>query len=90
MGICASTPCQPEVVPTDKIIPLRCHDDSKPLRENVFNLSFRFHAELDESRLHSSLARLVEIGEWKILGARLRLNVSDKHKRQGLSLTLIS
>lgn len=81
MWIRLSTLSRPEVVLTDEVIPLRCHDDSKPLRENVFNLSFRFDAVLDVSRLHGSSTRLVEIGDWKILGARLRLNVSGKQRR---------
>lgn len=81
MWIRLSTPSRPEVVLTDEVIPLRYHDDSKPLRENVFNLSFRFDAVLDVSKLRGSLTRLVEIGDWKILGARLRLNVSGKQRR---------
>ncbi|PYI08709.1 terpene synthase [Aspergillus sclerotiicarbonarius CBS 121057] len=61
-------------VPTDRIIPLRYWDDLDYLRRLCHDFTFRFDDVLDVAKLEGALARLMEIGEWGQLGARLRLN----------------
>lgn len=66
---------QPKTVPTDKIIPLRPWDDAPFLRYLGFDFTMQFNDVLDPSKLEAGLARLIDTGEWKQLGARLRVNV---------------
>jgi hypothetical protein len=65
----------PATVPTDRIIPLRYWDDLHYLRSLCHDFTLRFDDVLDACKLETSLARLMEIGDWGQLGARLRLNV---------------
>ncbi|KAF7115861.1 hypothetical protein CNMCM5793_003604 [Aspergillus hiratsukae] len=92
-------PVTPPVVPTDEVVALRQGDSSSPLRENMFNLTLWFDDVLDVDKLSSALGRLVEIGNWRILGARLRANggALEHHiparydeKRPGFTLTSAS
>ncbi|KAH6669906.1 hypothetical protein B0J14DRAFT_619062 [Halenospora varia] len=78
MGIFQSKPVQLEIVPTDTIIPLHSKDDTKINRAMVLDLTLRFNDVLDPSKLRDSLARLLEMGHWRKLGGRLRLNKSGK------------
>ncbi|KAH8657136.1 hypothetical protein BGZ60DRAFT_384179 [Tricladium varicosporioides] len=78
MGIFQSKPVQFEAVPTDAVIPLHSKDDTQINRAMVLDLTLRFDDVLDPSKLRNSLARLLEIGHWRKLGARLRLNKSGK------------
>jgi len=41
-----------------------------------FDFMLRFDDVMDPENLRMSLSRLLEIGDWKKLGARLRMNVS--------------
>lgn len=66
---------QPPMVPTDRIIPLRFWDDLSHLRSLVHDFTLRFDDVLDIPKLRAALERLMEIGDWGQLGARLRLNV---------------
>ncbi|KAJ5652786.1 LysR family regulatory protein [Penicillium longicatenatum] len=65
---------RPATIPTDRIIPMRYWDDLGYLRSIAHNFTLRFDDVLDVSKLDSSLHRLMEIGDWGQLGARLRLN----------------
>ncbi|PWY87559.1 squalene cyclase [Aspergillus heteromorphus CBS 117.55] len=65
---------RPATVPTDRIIPLRYWDDLDYLRNLCHDFTFRFDAVLDASKLEAALSRLMEIGDWGQLGARLRMN----------------
>ncbi|KAJ5494875.1 hypothetical protein N7463_010962 [Penicillium fimorum] len=69
---------QPQTVPTDRIIPLREWDDLHYLRSLCHDFTFRFDDLLDAARLETALGRLMEIGDWGQLGARLRLNKNGK------------
>ncbi|KAE8353390.1 squalene cyclase [Aspergillus coremiiformis] len=69
---------RPATVPTDRIIPLRFWDDLPYLRAFSHDFTFRFDDVLDVTKLQDSLKRLLEIGDWGQLGARLRWN--DKGK----------
>ncbi|KAA8643716.1 hypothetical protein EYZ11_006324 [Aspergillus tanneri] len=69
---------RPETVPTDRVIPLRYWDDLHYLRSLCHDFTFRFDDVLDASKLEEALDRLMEIGDWGQLGARLRLNDNSK------------
>ena len=63
------------LVETDDIYPLHMLDDTKTLRDIVITWTLRFNDVLDADKLHASLSRLLEIGDWRKIGGRLRLNV---------------
>ncbi|KAJ5999441.1 hypothetical protein N7451_007251 [Penicillium sp. IBT 35674x] len=65
---------RPATISTDRIVPVRYWDDLGYLRSIAHNFTLRFDDVLDVSKLESSLHRLMEIGDWGQLGARLRLN----------------
>ena len=66
---------QPVTVPTDTIIPLHYWDDVPPMRAVCVDVAFRFDDVMDLEKIRMSLSRLMEIGDWKKIGARLRMNV---------------
>jgi hypothetical protein len=65
----------PEIVPTDTVIPLHYWDDHEVFRCIVVDFALRFDDVLDHEKLRRALARLMEIGNWRKLGARLRIKV---------------
>jgi hypothetical protein len=70
---------KPVILPTsqtDQVFPTHCFDDTVPNRHMVMCWTMRFEDVLDVEKLHASLARLLDIGDWRKLGGRLRLNVS--------------
>lgn len=67
---------KPAVIPTDTIIPLHHLDDISILRCIVNDFTLRFDDVLDPGKLSAALERLLELGNWRKLGARLRLKVS--------------
>ncbi|KAK2775312.1 lysr family regulatory protein [Colletotrichum kahawae] len=69
---------QPPKVPTDDVYPVHFFDDTKPFRGMLLNWTLRFDDVLDADKLESSLSRLLEIGDWKKLGGRMRLSPDDK------------
>ncbi|KAJ5143476.1 uncharacterized protein N7515_002263 [Penicillium bovifimosum] len=69
---------RPTTVPTDRIIPLRYWDDLDYLRALCHDFTFRFDDVLDASKLEAALGRLMMIGDWGQMGARLRLNEHGK------------
>ncbi|USW58455.1 Putative transferase [Septoria linicola] len=56
----------------DVIYPLYMLDDTKTLRGIVVSWTLRFNDVLDPARLHNALAELLEIGDWRKAGGRLR------------------
>jgi len=75
MGIFSSKPAKPATISTDTIIKLHSQDDNDTYRAFILDFTLCFDDVLDPEKLRSSLARLMEIGDWRKLGARLRLNV---------------
>jgi hypothetical protein len=69
----------PDRVPTDDVIPLHSFDDMDVYRAVVLDFSLRFDDVLDHEKLRLALVRLLEIGDWRKLGARLRRNVRYLH-----------
>ncbi|KAF4619080.1 hypothetical protein G7Y89_g14770 [Cudoniella acicularis] len=78
MGVFQSKPVQLATVPTDAIVPVHSLDDTPVFRSMVLEFTLRFDDVLDPLKLRESLAQLLEIGDWKKLGARLRLNKNGK------------
>ena len=66
---------EPPTVPTDTVIPLHSQDDTSFNRSVVLYLTLRFDNVLDCDKIRLALVRLMELGDWRKLGARLRLNV---------------
>lgn len=71
-----SRPAQPATVSSDTIVPLRSWDTALSMRGTVLDTALIFHDVLDISKLHAALDQLYSTGNWRQLGARLRLNVS--------------
>ncbi|KNG83303.1 putative LysR family regulatory protein [Aspergillus nomiae NRRL 13137] len=69
---------RPATISTDRVVPLRYWDDLHYLRSLSHDFTFRFDDVLDASKLEGALDRLMEIGDWGQLGARLRLNDNGK------------
>ncbi|KAE8413502.1 hypothetical protein BDV36DRAFT_268182 [Aspergillus pseudocaelatus] len=61
-------------VPTDTIIPFHYWDDDHHTRGLSFDVTFRFDDILDPEKLRGALSRLLELGDWRKLGARIRRN----------------
>ncbi|KAH6616243.1 hypothetical protein C7974DRAFT_41313 [Boeremia exigua] len=57
----------------DVIYPLYKLDDTNTLRSLLLAWTLSFNDVLDAEKLRSSLARLLEIGDWRKIGGRLRL-----------------
>ncbi|KAH7135086.1 hypothetical protein B0J11DRAFT_517565, partial [Dendryphion nanum] len=74
----SSNKTPPPPVQSDDIYPLHLLDDTKTYRGIVVAWTLRFNDVLDPEKLHGSLSRLLEIGDWRKLGGRVRLN--DKGK----------
>ncbi|GKT82478.1 lysR family regulatory protein [Colletotrichum tofieldiae] len=64
-------------VATDDVYPVHFFDDTKPFREMLLNWTLRFDDVLDAEKLHVSLAKLMEIGDWRKLGGRMRLTFTS-------------
>ncbi|KAI9368158.1 hypothetical protein BJX61DRAFT_550644 [Aspergillus egyptiacus] len=58
----------------DRVYPVHFIDQGGLIRASIISYTFRFNDVLDASKLHSSLIKLLEIGDWKKLGGRLRRN----------------
>lgn len=59
------------------------HDDIYPLHAldnnpNWVNWVMRFNDVLDAQRLNESLSRLLDIGDWRKLGGRIRRKVREE------------
>lgn len=59
----------------DTIIPAHSHDDTATFRAIILDFTLRFDDVLDPEAMRRALARLMELGNWKKLGSRLRINV---------------
>ncbi|CAG7559027.1 unnamed protein product [Fusarium equiseti] len=64
----------PQKVEMDDVYPLHMLDDTETLRGTVITWTLRFDDVLDADKLHDSLSRLLDVGDWRKLGGRLRLN----------------
>ncbi|OBT85486.1 hypothetical protein VE02_07363 [Pseudogymnoascus sp. 03VT05] len=60
---------------SDDVYPLFMLDDNKILHGIVVTWTLRFNDLLDADRLHTSLCRLLSIGDWRKVGGRLSRKV---------------
>ncbi|KXG47983.1 Transferase [Penicillium griseofulvum] len=67
-----------QITSSDTIIPFHFWDDVPHTRAIGLNVTLRFDKLLDPEKLRNSLTRLLEIDNWRKLGARLRLDNSGK------------
>ncbi|KAJ4328444.1 hypothetical protein N0V84_001128 [Fusarium piperis] len=65
-------------VDSDDVYPTFLLDDTRLFRDLILTWTFCFNDVLDPDKLHSSLTRLLEIGDWRKFGGRLRLNDNDR------------
>jgi hypothetical protein len=70
-------PARPATIPTDTIISMHSLDDASFFRSIVLDFTLRFDDVLDPEKLSAALVRLMELGNWRKLGGRLRMNVKD-------------
>jgi len=61
----------------DEVVPFRFWDEQETMRKIVMEFTYRFDDILDVQKLKSSLEKLLEIGEWRGLGARFKKSVSS-------------
>ncbi|OBT41297.1 hypothetical protein VE00_08452 [Pseudogymnoascus sp. WSF 3629] len=61
---------------SDDVYPLFMLDDNKILHGIVVTWTLRFNDLLDADRLHTSLCRLLSIGDWRKVGGRLSRNAN--------------
>ncbi len=66
----------PPAVESDEVYPVHMLDDTQTLRDIVVTWTLCFNDVLDADNLYMSLSKLLEIGDWRKLGGRLRLKVS--------------
>ncbi|KAF2501535.1 hypothetical protein BU16DRAFT_599526 [Lophium mytilinum] len=74
----ARNPTPPAKSDNDDIYPVHMLDDTKTLRNIVVTSTLRFNDVLDAEKLHDSLSQLLEIGDWRKVGGRLRLKDEGK------------
>lgn len=61
---------------SDEIFPVHLIDQAAIVRSSIINYTFHYDSVLDANRLRDTLLELIQIGDWRKLGGRLRLNVS--------------
>lgn len=59
----------------DQVYPVHLIDQAAVIRSSIINYVFRYDCVLDADKLHRALSQLIEVGEWRKLGGRLRRNV---------------
>lgn len=64
----------------DDVYPVHMLDNTKTLKDIVVTWTLRFDDVLNADMLHASLSRLLEIGDWRKVGGRLRLKVIIESK----------
>lgn len=80
-------PQRPPHVPTDEILPVHDFDARPQVRDIIIGWTLRFDDVLDADKLNGALSRLLELGNWRKLGGRLRQRVSSRteHYREIMS-----
>jgi hypothetical protein len=62
----------------DDVYPVFTLDDNETLRGIIVTWTLRFNDVLDAEKLHKSLWRLLESGDWRKLGGRLHMRADKK------------
>ncbi|CAG9953626.1 unnamed protein product [Clonostachys rosea f. rosea IK726] len=69
---------QHPIVDGDEIYPVHGIDSADVLRPLILGWTMRFNDVLDADKLHEALCRLINIGDWKKLGGRMRVGKSGR------------
>lgn len=72
----APAPQSPPRVESDDIYPVHMLDNNRLLRGIVITWTLCFNDVLNADRLHASLSKLLDIGDWRKVGGRIRVKVS--------------
>ncbi|KAM0392037.1 hypothetical protein ACHAQC_006850 [Fusarium culmorum] len=62
----------------DDVYPAMLLDDTKAQRDMILHWTFHFNDVLDAEKLRTSLAMLIDIGDWRKLGGRYRINAQGR------------
>jgi hypothetical protein len=65
----------PAPIPTDTVVPIHYFDDNSINRSVLLYITLRFDHVLDPERLRHGFEKLMEFGDWRKLGARVRMTV---------------
>lgn len=68
-------PKSPQRVATDDVYPIHIFDESDTIREAILVWTLQFNDVLNPVLLQRSLKELLEIGDWRKFGGRIRLKV---------------
>ena len=68
----------PPIVEGDRIVSMHLFDDTTANNNVLLSVTLCFDKVLNSDRIHSALVRLLNIGEWRKLGGRLRRHVSSE------------
>lgn len=60
----------------DRVVPMHLFDDTIANNNVLLSVTLCFETVLQPDCIHSALVRLLQIGEWRKLGGRLRRHVS--------------
>ncbi|KAF7591923.1 hypothetical protein BBP40_000894 [Aspergillus hancockii] len=66
------------IVASDEVIPLRKADYAPHIRDTIDSVTLWFPNTLEVVKLRTALDRLLEIGHWRVLGARLRVRTDNR------------
>jgi hypothetical protein len=66
----------PNLYENDHVYPVHTLDDTPTMRSILITWTICFNDVLDAERLQQSLSTLLNIGDWRKLGGRLRLKVN--------------
>ncbi|KAH7176047.1 hypothetical protein EDB81DRAFT_674606 [Dactylonectria macrodidyma] len=78
LGLEAASRRQPPKVETDDVYQVHFLDDLPSYRAMVLSWTLRFNDVLDAEKLHNALVKLLEIGDWRKLGGRVRARPDGK------------
>jgi hypothetical protein len=73
----AAQASSPDLYKHDHVYPVHTLDDTPTMRSILITWTICFNDVLDAEKLQQSLASLLEIGDWRKLGGRLRLKVNQ-------------
>lgn len=76
MGLFQAARKPPAVISTDTVVPVHVFDDNLIHRSVLLYITLRFDHVLDPEKLRHGFQRLMELGDWRKLGARVRMTVT--------------
>jgi hypothetical protein len=77
----------PPIVKDDRIVPMHLFDDTTANNNVLISVTLCFDKVLQPNCIHSALVRLLQIGEWRKLGGRLRRHVSLRVSKLAARIT---